>query len=149
MSAKKPLPPAYLFICLVATLTLHFLFPIVKIIRGPYVLLGIPLIIFGVVLNIWADGLFKRENTTVKPFETPSALITEGPFRLSRHPMYLGFVSILLGVAVMLGSLVAFLGPIALFITLEALFIPHEERSLEGTFRGEYVEYKRHVRQWL
>jgi len=76
--------------CLVCEIGLHFAFPIKKIVAFPYSLLGIPLIIVGGGLNVWADSLFKKHRTTVKPHESPTALVTSGPFRLSRHPMYLG-----------------------------------------------------------
>ena len=128
---------------------LHFLLPIAEIIQAPYTYLGIPLIVFGIVLNIWADSLFKTNKTTVKPFEGSCVLISEGPFRFSRHPMYLGFVSILLGLAILLGSLVAFLTPIAMFLTLETMFIPHEERNLGEVFGEKYEGYRKRVRRWL
>jgi protein-S-isoprenylcysteine O-methyltransferase Ste14 len=147
--AKGLLPPSYALVCLVAALALHFLFPIPRIIPAPYVLLGIPLVVLGAWLSVWAENIFKQQNTTVKPFEESSALVVEGPFRFSRHPMYLGFVIVMLGVAVLLGSAVAFLAPIAMFATLGTLFIPHEEKSLEKTFGREYVDYKKRVRRWI
>ncbi len=98
---------------------------------------------------MWADGLFKRKNTTVKPFEKSSALILEGPFRFSRHPMYLGMVIALLGVAIILGSLITFLVPIAFFVSMQIVFIRHEEKALEQTFGQEYLDYKNRVRSWL
>ncbi|MCK4575396.1 isoprenylcysteine carboxylmethyltransferase family protein, partial [candidate division WOR-3 bacterium] len=103
----------------------------------------------GIWLNMWADGLFKRKNTTVKPFEKSSILILEGPFRFSRHPMYLGMVVGLLGVAIILGSLIAFLVPIAFLITMHIVFIRHEEKALEQTFGQEHWDYKKRVRCWL
>jgi protein-S-isoprenylcysteine O-methyltransferase Ste14 len=50
-------------------------------------------------LNLVADRQFKLSATTVKPFEASSALLTDGAFRYSRHPMYLGMVGILLHTA--------------------------------------------------
>ncbi len=147
--AKKPLPPTYFLIYLGAAIALHFLFPVARIVQAPYTFLGLLLIVSGVVLNVWADSLFKREKTTVKPFEKPSTLVTEGPFRFSRHPMYLGFVSILLGLAVFLGSLVPFLTPVAMILTLETMFIPYEESEMEATFGEAYRHYKKRVRRWL
>lgn len=147
--SRKLLPPTCLLICLAGTVALHFLFPIARIIRPPYVLLGILPLAFGLAINVWADGIFKRESTTVKPFETSAALITDGPFRFSRHPMYLGMAAILLGVALLLGSAGAFVGPVAMIVAMEALFIPHEERSLEATFGATYADYKKRVRRWL
>ena len=147
--AKGLLPPSYALICLVAALALHLLFPISRIIPAPYVLLGIPLIVLGAWLSVWAENIFKRRNTTVEPFEESSALVVEGPFRFSRHPMYLGFVIIMLGVATLLGSVVAFLAPVAMFVTLGTLFIPHEEKSLEKPFGRGYADYKKRVRRWV
>lgn len=147
--SRKLSPPTYLLIYLVGTVALHFFFPVARIIHPPYVLLGILPLAFGLAINLWADGIFKRESTTVKPLETTAALITDGPFRFSRHPMYLGMVAIVLGVALLLGSASSFVGPVAMIVTLEALFIPHEERSLEATFGATYTDYKKRVRRWL
>ena len=59
----------------------------------------------GIVLNIVADRAFKQRKTTVKPFQESASLVTSGVYRLSRHPMYLGFVLILLSMAIFAGSL--------------------------------------------
>lgn len=142
-------PPTYFLIYLVLTIGLHFVLPIIQLIHTPYKYCGILLMGFGFWLNIWADGLFKRENTTVKPFRKSSALILEGPFRFSRHPMYLGMVIALLGVAIILGSLVTFIGPIAFFITMQIIFIPYEEKAMEEIFGQQYLDYKNCVRCWL
>jgi protein-S-isoprenylcysteine O-methyltransferase Ste14 len=149
MKQSKLLPPTYFFIFLLLTIGLHFIVPIMQLIYAPYRFIGILLLGIGIWLNIWADGLFKKENTTVKPFEKSSALILEGPFRFSRHPMYLGMVIALLGVAIILGSLITFLVPIAFFISMQIVFIYHEEKALEQTFGQKYLDYKKRVRSWL
>ena len=149
MKQSKLLPPTYFFIYLLLTIGLHFILPLMQIIHTPYRFIGILLLVIGIWLNIWADGLFKRKNTTVKPFEKSSALILEGPFKFSRHPMYLGMVIALLGVAIILGSLITFLVPIAFFISMQIVFIRHEERALEQTFGQKYLDYKNRVRSWL
>jgi len=123
--------------------------PLVQIVQTPYRYAGILLIGIGIWLNIWGDGLFKREKTTIKPFEQSSVLIVEGPFRFSRHPMYLGMVAILLGVAIICGSLITFVAPITFFIIMSVVFVPVEEKAMEVTFGNEYLEYKARVRQWL
>jgi len=146
---QKLLPPTYFFICLVAVIVLHLAFPISKVIYPPHNYFGIVLIILGIILSVWADNIFKREKTTVKPFKKSAVLITGGLYCFSRHPMYLGFVFILLGLAIFLGSLTTFLGPVVMFIILEKLFILREEESLEKTFGKRYREYKSRVRRWL
>lgn len=100
-------------------------------------------------MNIWADNLFKEKNISVKPHEPPAELETSGPFRLSRHPMYLGMVLVLLGAAVLLGSLVTFIFPIAFVIAMNLMFIPLEEKNAEEIFGEKYLGYKRKVRRWV
>ena len=107
------------------------------------------MVAFGVVLNIWTDAIFKKRDTTVKPHEIPTALEISGPFQMSRHPMYLGMVAILLGVAVLLGSLVTLFFPVIFIVLMEMFFIPLEEQNLEKTFGKKYLDYKKKVRRWI
>jgi len=146
---KKILPPTYFIILLLLSIGFHFVFPIEKIIFPPYTYFGWIFIIFGAVLNIWTDSLFKKNKTTVKPFEKPKELITTGPFKISRHPMYLGMVAILLGVAIFHGTIITFLFPVIFIFLSEVLFISHEEENLKETFGEDYVNYKNRVRRWL
>jgi len=141
-------PPPYFLASLVVLIGLHFAFP-PRLIVSPYRYLGAILIVFGVFLNLWTDSLFKKHKTTVKPYETPTFLEVSGPFRISRHPMYLGMVSILLGIAVALGSLVPMIVPILFVIVTEVMFIPFEEENLERTFKEAYLDYKKKVRRWV
>jgi protein-S-isoprenylcysteine O-methyltransferase Ste14 len=85
----------------------------------------------------------------VKPYEQPAQLLISGPFRISRHPMYLGMVLLLLGVAIVHGTLISFVFPVVFGILMELLFIPFEETNLERVFGKQYVEYKRRVRRWI
>jgi len=145
---KKSISPlTYLFAYLLLEAILHFLFPITQVIAMP--VLGLTSIALGVGINLWADNLFKKYKTTVKPCEVPGKLVTEGIFRYSRHPMYLGFVLILLGIAATLGSLSPFLAPILMFLVSEIKFIPLEEKNLQEQFGEEYGRYKAKVGRWL
>jgi len=63
--------------------------------------------------------------------------------------MYLGFVSILFGLAVLLGSITVFLSPLAMIAILERKFIVYEEKNLEGLFGEDYIRYKNKARRWL
>jgi protein-S-isoprenylcysteine O-methyltransferase Ste14 len=146
---KKILPPIYFFLFLFLAIGLHFIFPVKKIIQAPYTYSGIALIVFGVVLNIWSDALFKKKKTTIKPFEDPTKLEVSGPFAISRNPMYLGMAIILLGTSVFLGSLIAFIFPIGFIIVMSVIFIPFEEQNLEKIFGKEYLDYKQKVRCWI
>ncbi len=146
---KKVMPPTYFLILLIAGIFLHYVFTLNQIVPNPYNYLGIILIVWGVIINIWSDRMFKRAKTTVKPFEEPTSLITSGPYSFSRHPMYLGMISILLGSAVVLGSLVTFIPPLIFLFIMEFIFIPKEEEMLEKAFGKNYVDYKENVGRWV
>lgn len=79
----------------------------------------------------------------------PNFFVISGPFKLSRYPMYLGMMSILLGIAIFLGSLVTFAFPIIFIMIMEKIFIPLEEENLEKKFGNQYIDYKKRVRRWI
>lgn len=146
---NKPLPPTYFLICLALVFGSHFIFPITKIIHTPYNWLGWLLVVFGIILNLWTDSIFKKAKTTVKPNEKPSTLIISGPFLISRHPMYLGMTAMLFGVSVFLGSITSFIFSVVFVILMQKFFISFEEKQMEKYFGNKYLEYKMRVRCWL
>lgn len=146
---RRMMPTTYFIILLLSSPGCHFVFPILRFIFPPYHYLGLGLIIFGIIINLWTDSLFKQKQTTVKPYEIPNIFVVSGPFKLSRHPMYLGMVSILLGAAIFLGSLIAFAFPLIFVMIMERRFIPLEEKNLEKKFGNQYIDYKKRVRRWI
>ena len=146
---KRILPPTYLLLAMILILVLHFFFPVIELINTPWNLLGAIPLVFGVVLNLVADRAFKEYNTTVKPFEESNALITDGTFKISRHPMYLGFVLVLVGIAILLGSLSPYCVVIVFVILMEVMFIRVEEKMLEEKFGSAWHQYKARVRRWI
>jgi len=139
----------YLLIAIIVMVALHLLFPEMLIIPPLWNLLGLIPLVLGVAINLVADNAFHRANTTVKPFEESSALITSGAFRISRNPMYLGFVLILIGIAVLMRSLTPYLVVIAFAILLDRMYITVEERMLAEKFGPEWEAYKKKARRWL
>ena len=76
-------------------------------------------------------------------------LVTSGPFRFSRNPLYLGGnVFIFFGAALLLGSPIAVLFT-AIHLPLIDRFIRREEKQLEQTFGKDWVRYKNLVRRWI
>lgn len=128
---------------------LHCLLPVVEIIAYPWRLLGCIPLLGGLLLNLLADQAFKRNHTTVKPFDEPTHLITTGVFRLSRHPMYLGMVLILGGIALLLGTLTPFIIVPVFAALMDAIFIRAEERMLTEQFGVAWQRYHANVRRWL
>jgi protein-S-isoprenylcysteine O-methyltransferase Ste14 len=103
----------------------------------------------GVALNLIADRDFKRNQTTVKPYEESRTLLTDGVYQYSRHPMYLGFVLILLGITFLLGSISPYIVVIAFTFLMEIVFIKVEEKMLNETFQEEWRQYTSKVRRWI
>lgn len=149
-SKLKPiLPPTYLLIALCMMLGLHFIYPGVKFIPIPWNLLGLLLLGFGIWISYAAEAQFHRVKTTVQPYDEPTTLVTDGAFVLSRNPMYLGFASILLGVAILLRALTPFL-VIPVFVALiNVKFIRSEEGMMAKTFDQDWRDYVKRTRRWI
>jgi protein-S-isoprenylcysteine O-methyltransferase Ste14 len=146
---KKVYPPTYLLVAINLILILHFTIPVAIIVRNPLNLIGLFPLLIGVALNLIADRDFKRSQTTVKPYEESATLLTEGVYRYSRHPMYLGFVLILLGISLLLGSISPYVVVLFFAILMEVVFIRAEEEMINETFQEEWRQYKSKVRKWI
>jgi protein-S-isoprenylcysteine O-methyltransferase Ste14 len=149
MKSKRILPPAYLAASLIAMALLHFLMPVSEIIVYPWILPGIVPLTAWIALNLIADKAFNRAQTTVKPFERSTTLITTGVFQICRHPMYLGMVLILSGLAIFMGSLTPFIVIVIFAVLMEVVFIRTEEQMLAQQFGEVWNVYTDKVRKWV
>lgn len=142
-------PPAYFLVGLIAVVLLAAVFPD-RILTGiGFFLVGALLILVGVGFNIMGSGQFERAGTPIRPGSSGGILVTDGIFRLSRNPMYLGMGLVLLGVAFLLGSAIA-LSVIPLFVkVIDRRFVVMEERILEEQFGEFYRTYCQEVRRWV
>jgi len=93
--------------------------------------------------------LFRRNDTAICPTAAATRLITSDIYRLTRNPMYLGIVLMLLGVAIATGSLPCHVATLAFFLVIDFVFCPFEEARLDELFGADYVRYRRAVRRWL
>ncbi|NTH80778.1 isoprenylcysteine carboxylmethyltransferase family protein [Agrobacterium rhizogenes] len=110
---------------------------------------GVLLFVAGVAMMLAAAGLFRRLGTNAPPTQPTTLIVTTGPYRWTRNPMYLAMALIYAGLAI------GFNGPIALallplvLIIIQTQVIAREERYLEAKFGDEYRRYKVEVRRWL
>jgi len=110
---------------------------------------GLVLIALGFLIRTWAAAHFYVHRMRVISLEPQNSLVTTGPFRYSRNPLYLGGnVFCFFGASLLLGSPSA-LVMTALHIPLVNLMISREEKQLERKFGEEWLAYKRSVRRWL
>jgi protein-S-isoprenylcysteine O-methyltransferase Ste14 len=127
----------------------HFLFPLREVITGFWRLSGIVPMIVGLILAYSGAGEFRKANTGFQLKTGGSSLVTSGPFRYSRNPMYLGMLLWLAGLAVLLGSILPFLFPLVFFVLANFFVIPPEEKKLRQTFGERFITYQERVRRWV
>jgi protein-S-isoprenylcysteine O-methyltransferase Ste14 len=120
-----------------------------RVVHWPWRWIGLAFLPTGVCLAAWALRCFAARGTTHNPFGAASALVTTGPFRFTRNPMYLGVTLILLGIGLLMGTLPLLLVPVAFFLTMAIAFVPREERALEAAFGEEFRSWRARVRRWL
>ena len=149
MKSTKIMPPTWMLIAIVAMLILNFLVPVAKIVPPLWNLIGLVFLGSGLILNLIADKAFHQIGTTVKPFQESSGLVTDGVFQISRNPMYLGMMLILIGIALLLRSLSPFLIILPFVIFLDRTYIRVEEHMLAEKFATEWQAYKAKTRRWL
>ena len=109
------------------------------------------MIISGLIIILSAIILFKKYQTTITPLNPSNAtkLITDGIYKFSRNPMYLGLLLVLLGVSIILNP-IGGLFLIPLFILYLNFFqIIPEENAMVDLFKDEFLDYKKNVRRWI
>ena len=148
MNKRPILPPTHLLIALILMACLHFLLPVRRLVPALFNLFGLILLGAGFAANVWASNVFERGRTTVKPFEEPACFVTHGLYCLTRHPMYVGMVVALAGIAVLLGTLTPWLAVLVFGLSIRS-FMVAEERHMERTFGQAYRDYCTRVRRWL
>lgn len=141
-------PPAWFLAALVAMQGLKVLLPGPQWIGKPWRLSGLVLIGAGMALHAWASRTFVRAGTTIEPEGRPTALVREGPYGLTRNPMYLAGIPILAGWAVLLGVATP-LFVLLLYPFLASRWIAREEARMEMRFGVEWRGYADSVRRWI
>ena len=146
---RRLMPPTLMFICLLAMLALRLLFPGSVLFSGLGALAGGLVLAIGLAVTIIPDQQFKKARTPVSPLDTPTALVTDGLYRHSRNPMYLGFALILAGAWLMMGALTPLAGLVVFVVVTDRWYIAYEEERMAETFGPAYQAYRRQVRRWI
>ncbi|HEV8354800.1 MAG TPA: isoprenylcysteine carboxylmethyltransferase family protein [bacterium] len=142
-------PPIYFLFALIGILILHYFFPVGRWLDWPWRAIGIVILATGFTLGLVAAGEFRRRETTITPFEQSRTLITDGPYRFTRNPLYLSMTLMLIGLALTLGTLSPLIVTPVFVWWITTRFIVLEERHLDEQFGSRYAAYKSQVRRWL
>lgn len=149
MKGFPDLPPLWLAgFCLLAWFLAREL-PIAGFAAPELRTLGSVLSVLGLMLIAWSALAFVQAKTTIEPHEAPQALITTGPFRFSRNPIYLAMVVILAGWVLWLGGLSGVVLPGIFASVLSLRFIVPEEARLQEAFGPAAEAYFGRTRRWL
>jgi protein-S-isoprenylcysteine O-methyltransferase Ste14 len=145
----KAMPALVVFFHLLAAFLLHWLLPLPFAFPQILVWAGFALAAAGIGLAFRASRRFTTAGTTLDVHGSVSQIVTGGPYRFSRNPIYLGFVCLAIGFTLIFNTYWGvILSPLLLF-SLYKLVIQHEEAYLEKKFKDVYTDYKSRVRRWL
>jgi protein-S-isoprenylcysteine O-methyltransferase Ste14 len=112
-------------------------------------LLGVVLLPLGLALVGWAALTMRQAGTNIRPDRPATALVTWGPFRVSRNPGYLAMTLLYLGIALWRNALWPLVALPGVLAVITRGVIEREERYLERRFGDAYVHYRTRVRRWL
>ena len=143
----KMLPPMMLALFMVGGIALDWLIPMNW--GHGWGWFGLVLVIGALAFAKWAIKTFEAAGTNVPPNMPATAIVTDGPFKYSRNPMYLSMVVLYLGVAMLADAPVMLLLAVALFAVLNNKVIKAEEDYLEAKFGDEYRAYKERTYRWV
>lgn len=113
--------------------------------------LTLTLLLCGVGFLLAGGVSFRRAKTTVNPLkpDAATALVTSGIFQYTRNPMYLGFVCLLVSLAIFMASLWALTGVAGFVLYIKRFQIRPEEAAMHQLFGEQFTAYRARVRRWI
>jgi protein-S-isoprenylcysteine O-methyltransferase Ste14 len=143
-------PPVALIIALAACLAADRLYPLRFVPASvPAAWVGGAIFAIAFALAIWAIVTIRKAGTQVETYKPTTAIVANGPYRLTRNPIYLGMVLGLIGLAIAFDSLWILAALVLFYLVIRYGVIAREEAYLERKFGNVYLGYKSRVRRWL
>lgn len=149
-SARIVAPPPVIYVGVFALgMLLEWIWP-GKLLSSPVAFgIGAVILLCGVIGAVWAILTLRRARTAVNPYKPTTAIVTDGPYRFSRNPIYVSDAVIYAGLALGLNAIWPLvLLPVVVWI-MQSGVISQEEQYLERKFGEEYLRYKRSVHRWI
>ena len=142
-------PPLVALLYILATFLLGKFVPIPLIVSFIFRNLGLAMVVIGFLFAVGAFIEFRKASTTLDPHGSVKDLVTIGVYRITRNPIYLGFLLIVIGLPLNSGYYWGFLISPLFALTMNRLVIEKEEAYLGEKFGEVYSSYKSRVRRWL
>ncbi|MBV9703950.1 MAG: isoprenylcysteine carboxylmethyltransferase family protein [Methylobacteriaceae bacterium] len=145
------IPPPLLYLAVLALgILLGLAYPVHFLPTAVAWTIGALILAAGVALGpLWGIRTMLSANTTVRPDRPATTLVTDGPFRYSRNPLYLSLTLMYAGIGIIANSLWALILLPAVVLFMSLFVIRREEAHLQRAFGEEYERYRANVRRWL
>ncbi len=146
-----PWPPIIYGLAAVIAFGTGYLFPVyTDTLSNMYVrAAGVLIMAGGISLDLWAVVTLFRQHTTVLPNRCSSRLVTSGPFRLTRNPVYLGYTLTMFGLGLLSANPWFFAAGLIAAVITQFLAIRAEEMHLLSRFGFEFERYCNSARRWI
>lgn len=142
-------PPAFYLAGFGIGLVLEAVAPIEGLSNPAKAILGVAGIVLWLAFGGRAVATFLRARTGIIPVRPATVLVTSGPYRLTRNPMYVGFALLYAGLAIWLDVIWAVIALPLVLLVVDRYVIAREEHYLDRRFGEEYLRYRARVRRWL
>jgi protein-S-isoprenylcysteine O-methyltransferase Ste14 len=149
---RYPWPPLlYLASILMAMIAGRIAAPVPIPSPHPFLLpaIGLAIGLLAVTLDIWAVRTLMERQTPVLDNGCARHLVTCGPFRFSRNPIYLAYTLFTLALGLISGNSWFFVAALVSLAPTRLIAIPSEERHLEARFGFDYESYRKRTRRWI
>ena len=143
------LPPLIFGTTVVIGGLLHLVFPVRLLPPIPARIAGTMTACLAGVLAVWAVRVMKTAGTNIRPDRPVTTIVTAGPYRFSRNPMYVSLCALQVGIALLIDGLMPLILVIPLVLVLHFGVIRREEIYLATKFGEDYLSFKNRVRRWL
>jgi protein-S-isoprenylcysteine O-methyltransferase Ste14 len=142
-------PPLMVLTGIIAQIVLGQFSHVAANIASSWQLVGAALVILSLACIVLISRSFNKEETTILPDGTPSALMQSGFFAYSRNPIYVCMTLLLIGAGLLSGTYWSLVVPVVFVLAVQQVWIIKEEENMEASFGQHYRDYKQRVRRWL
>lgn len=144
-----PWPPVHFAMAFIAAFILRQTVPMTISVGLTSTTTGVGLIAASLALEIWAVLTLRAGDTAILPNRAARHLVTRGPFRLTRNPIYLGYIMTLAGFGMLVGDAWFFIAAIAAVLAMTLISIRREEMHLLARFGADFERYSRRTPRWI
>jgi protein-S-isoprenylcysteine O-methyltransferase Ste14 len=142
-------PPLIYGVAFIVGWLIHRAFPVPVLPETLARWIGVVFVIASIPVAITAFRAMIRAQTSFDPRKPTTAIVSQGPFRYSRNPLYISLTLLYLGVALLINMLWIVLLVVPLLAVIQCGVMAREEAYLERKFGEEYLNYKSRVRRWV